>query len=1180
MVALAVGLVAVHVAVAVAAPASRRVGSLPSVPAGTRAVGELAGSTRISVSVVLKPRDPAALQAFANAVSTPGSSAFHQYLTVAEFAERFGAPRAQERAVEASLKAHGLAPGVVSANGLSIPVSATAAQLAHAFSTSFERYSVSGRPAYANTAPPRLDTSVAGDVQAVIGLDTLAVARPLGLVSAPRDRVHATALPQTGGPQPCTAASDVGDYTANQLAAAYSFSSLYAAGDLGGGQTVALFELEPNSTSDISAYQTCYGTSAPVTYTKVDGGAGSGSGSGEAALDIEDLIGLAPKASIDVYQGPNSDTGVYDTYQAIITADTAKVISTSWGECEVDAGASNAGAENTLFQEAATQGQSVFAAAGDSGSEDCGNDALAVDDPGSQPYVTSVGGASLSALGPPPTQSVWNDQCSDGPCGGGGGISSLWGMPSYQSGAPAGLNVINSNSSGTPCGAASGSYCREVPDVSADADPATGYTIYYDGSWGGIGGTSAAAPLWAAFMALVNASSSCTAAVGFANPALYKAAASSYSADFSDITTGNNDITGTNNGLFPAGPGFDMASGLGTPIGSALAASLCGGVSSGNKITVTNPGTQTSTVGDAVSLQIAASDSAGGQTLTYSATGLPAGLTINATSGLISGTPTTAKSSSVSVTATDTTGAFGTAAFTWTVNGTSGDQVTVTNPGAQVSTVGTAVSLQIHASDSRSHPTLTYAATGLPSGLTIDVTTGLISGTPKTATSSSVTVTATDSTGAFGTAAFTWTVNGTSGDQVTVTNPGAQASTVGTAVSLQIHASDSSGAHTALTYAATNLPAGLSIDPRGVISGTPTTARSEDVTVTATDSTGAFGTAVFTWTVTSAGGGGNSVTVTNPGSQTSKVGKAASLQVAASDSAAGQTLEYAAAGLPAGLSISPTTGLISGAPTTAGSSSVTVTVTDSTGASGNASFMWTVTLADTVAVRSPGPQTSKVGSAVSLQIAASDSASGQTLTYSATGLPAGLTISPTSGLISGTPTADGISSVLVTATDTTGAAGTAAFDWTVTGGSGSGKKPKPPTMKAASLTGVARGKPTLAFTVLAGTGSPALKVIQIVLPTGLGFSGHAKNLTRDIEIDGQGSKRLRFTVSRSHGLRITLSSAAVEAEITISAAALTESPSLEHSVARHRVKSLLIRLKVIGASGITTVLMMKLKAWA
>jgi F5/8 type C domain/Beta-1,3-glucanase/Putative Ig domain len=194
-----------------------------------------------------------------------------------------------------------------------------------------------------------------------------------------------------------------------------------------------------------------------------------------------------------------------------------------------------------------------------------------------------------------------------------------------------------------------------------------------------------------------------------------------------------------------------------------------------------------------------------------------------------------------------------------------------------------------------------------------------------------------------------------------------------------------------------------------------------------------YGYSIYEFQVYAATGISNAVTVTNPGAQTSKVGTAASLQIQASDSASGQTLTYSAAGLPAGLSVNSSTGLISGTPTTAATSTVTVTATDTIGASGSASFSWTVNSAstgNTVTVTNPGSQTWTVGTAASLQIQASDSASGQTLTYSATGLPAGLSIS-SSGLISGSPTAASTGSATVTVTDSTGAAGSAAFSWTV-----------------------------------------------------------------------------------------------------------------------------------------------------
>src|ERR1019366_10157130 len=144
---------------------------------------------------------------------------------------------------------------------------------------------------------------------------------------------------------------------------------------------------------------------------------------------------------------------------------------------------------------------------------------------------------------------------------GGGGISAMWPMPSWQ----AALGVI-SGSSGTPCGATSG-YCREVPDVSASAEPNTGYRVFFSGSWATYGGTSLAAPTWAALIALEDASSACAGhRLGLINPALYQLRAAG-SSDFHDVVSGNNDAVGTNGGNFAAGTGYDMATGLGTPIG-------------------------------------------------------------------------------------------------------------------------------------------------------------------------------------------------------------------------------------------------------------------------------------------------------------------------------------------------------------------------------------------------------------------------------------------------------------------------------------------------------------------------------------------------------------------------------------------------------------------------------------
>ncbi len=396
------------------------------------------------------------------------------------------------------------------------------------------------------------------------------------------------------------------------MASAYDLSPLYGAGDFGQGETVGLIELESYSATDIQQYQACYGTNVPISCqpVPVTSECGSGPGIGEAALDIEDVIGLAPEASILVYEGTN----IYDVYSQAISDDFANVISTSLYLCEPYIGLSEIQMESTLFMQAAMQGQSVFAASGDDGSAGCDNvsngyagDAdVAVSDPSSQPYVTGVGGTTIETLGPPPSETTWNN-CQDQSancatdyattcpatngvtCGGasGGGVSQEWSMPTYQADAPASLNVTNSDSSPSPCAgsplATGAGDCREVPDVSADADADNSpYAIYWNGEWRHIAGTSAAAPLWAAGTAVIDSDSSC-GPVGFLNPALYQIAGGpGYSSALNDITSGNSSFTDTNldggfggsDLAYPATPGYDMATGLGSPNFDGLATAL------------------------------------------------------------------------------------------------------------------------------------------------------------------------------------------------------------------------------------------------------------------------------------------------------------------------------------------------------------------------------------------------------------------------------------------------------------------------------------------------------------------------------------------------------------------------------------------------------------------------------
>ncbi len=289
---------------------------------------------------------------------------------------------------------------------------------------------------------------------------------------------------------------------------------------------------------------------------------------------------------------------------------------------------------------------------------------------------------------------MWNS--SQG--AGGGGVSRRWPQPGYQTGIALAQTSITCGSAVTTC--------REVPDVAADADPRSGYVVHDGGSWQVYGGTSAAAPTWAALIALANASPACSQAVGFANPALYAAAASP--GRFTDVVSGSNAFGGTAGYL--AGGGFDMASGLGAPSGSSLAAALCGGrrldghdnhlddhldsttattattattttatapartatppiaVPPLPAVTVTRPRPQRGRVRLPVRLSVAAADSAG-LALRYAAAGLPAGLHIDARRGLIAGTPWRAGVWTATISASDSRGARGSATVRWTIAG-------------------------------------------------------------------------------------------------------------------------------------------------------------------------------------------------------------------------------------------------------------------------------------------------------------------------------------------------------------------------------------------------------------------------------------------------------------------------------------------------------------------------------
>jgi len=433
-------------------------------------------------------------------------------------------------------------------------------------------------------------------------------------------------------------------------------------------------------------------------------------------------------------------------------------------------------------------------------------------------------------------------------------------------------------------------------------------------------------------------------------------------------------------------------------------------------------GDQNNYDGDTVSLSLAANYHGSG-TLSYSATGLPDGLSISSTTGLVSGSVSATADAdgpfSVTVTATDGTNTAN-QTFNWNIN----PVVTVDSIDDQSNADGDAVSVTVSAGDALNR-TLTYSASGLPAGLNMDSTTGVISGTINDSAdvNSPYAVAVTASDGVVSVSqSFNWVVTA-----IILVNPGPQSSVDGQTLSLAVSATDVDG--NALTFSAPNLPPGLTINAyTGVISGTLTYLDDEwspyMTALTVSDGAHAV-TGIFAWTVTKVG-------VVNPGDQNNQEGDNVSLQLAGTGIFG--TLTYSASGLPDGLSINPSTGLISGSlpPGAAadGPFSVTIAVSDGTNAASQ-QFTWNVN--PVVNISALNGQSNNEGDSVSLQVSASD-ALGRTLTYSADGLPNGVTINPNSGLISGTVAAgDSVaspSSVTVAATDGT-YSGSQTFNWNI-----------------------------------------------------------------------------------------------------------------------------------------------------
>jgi subtilase family serine protease len=603
-------------------------------------------SSNMSVEVALAPSNPAALSRLLANVYDPHSASYHQWLAPGEFDARFAPSSGEVAAVTSYLQSAGLtvqqtaSPFLLRASGPSATVEA-------AFNTSIHNYrNRNGIAYFTNTSALQLPASLISGVLGVVGLSNTVRLQGQHVLAA-----HGTRQPSCDAPYPTTeqlfAAVNLGTpfpvgYGGGPGCSGLTPSqtnSIYGAPGAGSftqglGANLAVFELSAYQQSDIQTWaHEFYGSrySPPLENVLVDGGPISPicptddqcplqfneySGDIEVDADIEMQLAMAPAARhLYVYEAPNDFTGQteLDLYSRIAADNVADVVSSSWGECENDAGAAYAQAENLIFEKMAAQGQSVFGAAGDTGAFGCirsdGTTIVNVLDPPSQPWVTSVGGTSLESYDPGSypfpqypfgVETVWNvdnlcnNSASEGGqpgtfwCAatgaGGGGSSQFWGRPFYQSG-PGVQNPYTTYGNGAnQCAlAAQGTPCREVPDVSANADEYTGYAEYCTGNastpfsacatisstptgWFGIGGTSLSSPLWSGIVA--DRDGVWRGRIGNANPLLYSLLRFGYGVYFHDIT-GRGQMT-NNNGLFPTTPGYDLATGIGTPQMGAL----------------------------------------------------------------------------------------------------------------------------------------------------------------------------------------------------------------------------------------------------------------------------------------------------------------------------------------------------------------------------------------------------------------------------------------------------------------------------------------------------------------------------------------------------------------------------------------------------------------------------------
>lgn len=536
-----------------AAPMTRQALALPAAARSAPRLGALAPADKVQICFSLPLRDQAGLDSLIMRLNDPLDPEYKRFLTPAQFAARFGPTAADYDAVAAYAKSQGLTVTQTFTARTLLSAEGTAAQVSQAFGVGLNRFArPNGSAFYAADSGPLLPTALSAKGIGIVGLDNFAqmtpqhreVPVPIPLMQT---RGYTDSYPGSG-PNGGISPGDITNYTGNGDFGVGSYQ--------GQGQSMALYEFDGYNVADIQKYATeFHKIHTGLVTISIDGASYPPSGSagqGEVTLDIDMALIFAPLLqTIYVYEAPNSSTGKLDMDARIANDNAASTVSISWGGNEYYVSSYVYNAENALFAQMAAQGQSVFAAAGDTGAfEDLGGHTkgphLAVLDPASQPWVTGVGGTQINSHWNFFTGWHFDDEAAWG--NGGGGISSIWSLPAYQSGL---AGIADGQVSLTR---------RNVPDVSANAG--TPYAVYKDGGWKLYTGTSAAAPLWAGYIARINsyAAANGQPVAGNINALLYPNNSGSF---LFDPTSGDN-------GHFYTYSGYDNATGLGVMRGGFI----------------------------------------------------------------------------------------------------------------------------------------------------------------------------------------------------------------------------------------------------------------------------------------------------------------------------------------------------------------------------------------------------------------------------------------------------------------------------------------------------------------------------------------------------------------------------------------------------------------------------------